>query len=172
MFKLMNWRILFASSINVWFGFLIGLISSLTMRLKLEDMIAIAVETGVQNTGISIVLLGFSLNQPDNDIASVVPVAASIVTPIPLTLAMIFLRVRACYSNKKHTILSEDNSPKYGPEKAISSSSTATLLNTQALTPGSGANGAGDGSGIDPIRAQDQVTYASIGNGHGKVSVS
>ena len=52
----------------------------------LQKVIAISVETGVQNTGIAIVLLRLSLPQPDADLAAVVPVCGSIMLFIPLFL--------------------------------------------------------------------------------------
>ena len=90
----MSWRILLGASVNVWFGFIIGIIASALFRQTIADRIAIAIETGVQNTGVAIVLLGLSLPQPDADIASVVPVAASVVTPIPLTIVYIVIKLR------------------------------------------------------------------------------
>ncbi|XP_023235306.1 ileal sodium/bile acid cotransporter-like [Centruroides sculpturatus] len=87
MFKLFTWQIVVASMVNVWTGFLFGAIISKICGLATEDIIAVAIETGVQNTGIAIILLGFSLKQPDSDLASVVPVAGSIMTPFPLLIA-------------------------------------------------------------------------------------
>ncbi|GBN45436.1 Sodium/bile acid cotransporter [Araneus ventricosus] len=100
MFKLFTWNILIAASANVWLGFLIGTLLSKACDLNLQDIIAVAVETGVQNTGIAIVLLGFSLEQPEADLAAVVPVAASIMTPLPLLCAYIFIRARNKYFPK------------------------------------------------------------------------
>ncbi|XP_054717560.1 LOW QUALITY PROTEIN: hepatic sodium/bile acid cotransporter-like [Uloborus diversus] len=97
MFKLFTWRIVVAASANVWLGFLFGTIISKAFDLSLPDIITVAVETGVQNTGIAIVLLGFSLGQPEADLAAVVPVAASIMTPFPLLCVYLFLRVRNLY---------------------------------------------------------------------------
>ena len=58
------------------------------------QIIAIAVETGVQNTGIAIVLLLSSLPQPDADLASVVPVCGSIMLFIPLFVWWIGLTIK------------------------------------------------------------------------------
>lgn len=100
MFRLFTWQILVAASANVWLGFLFGTLISKAFDLQLEDIIAVAVETGVQNTGIAIVLIGFSLHQPESDIASVVPVAASIMTPFPLFFAYGFIKIRSRYFPK------------------------------------------------------------------------
>lgn len=100
MFRLFTWQILVASSANVWLGFLFGSLISKAFDLALKDIISVAVETGVQNTGIAIVLIGFSLHQPESDIASVVPVAASIMTPFPLFVAYAFMKIRNWYFPK------------------------------------------------------------------------
>jgi len=55
MFKVMNWRIILATAANVWTGMAIGYGISLLFRKPLEDVIAIAIETGVQNTGKSMI---------------------------------------------------------------------------------------------------------------------
>jgi hypothetical protein len=110
MFKVMNLRILLATAANVWCGMAIGYAISFLLRKPLEDVIAIAIETGVQNTGVSIVVLGLSLQQPDADLASAVPVAASIMTPIPLTLAYIYIKIRNYYRKDRHLTLSTESS--------------------------------------------------------------
>ncbi len=93
----MSWRIILAASLNVWSGFVVGLIASTFFRQPFVDRISIAIETGVQNTGVAIVLLG-SLSEPDAGLASVVPVAASIMTPIPLTIVYIIIKLRNCFN--------------------------------------------------------------------------
>ncbi|KAG8200658.1 hypothetical protein JTE90_022279 [Oedothorax gibbosus] len=97
MFRLFTWKILIAASANVWLGFFLGSLLGRTFDLSLADTVAVAVETGIQNTGIAIVLLGSSLGQPEADMASVVPVAASIMTPFPLIVAYFVLKARNKY---------------------------------------------------------------------------
>lgn len=108
MFKVMTWQIFLATAANVWVGMLWGLVMSWMCRKPFEDAVTIAVETGVQNTGVSIAVLGF-LGQPDADLASAVPVAASIMTPVPLTLAYICIKTRNYYRRKYHKPISCDN---------------------------------------------------------------
>lgn len=62
-----------------------------------EDRLAIAIESGIQNTGIAIFILRFALAQPQADLTTVVPVAVAIMTPIPLLAFWICLKVRAWY---------------------------------------------------------------------------
>lgn len=100
MFRLFTWKILLAASMNVWLGFLFGVVISKAFDLVIGDIITVAVETGVQNTGIAIVLIGLSLHQPESDIATVVPVAASIMTPFPLLCAYVIIKIRSRFFPK------------------------------------------------------------------------
>ncbi|RWS09247.1 ileal sodium/bile acid cotransporter-like protein [Dinothrombium tinctorium] len=129
MFKYMSWQILLSAALNVWIGFLIGILSSLALRLSIEDMIAIAIETGIQNTGVAIVLLRLSLPEPDRDLATVVPVAGSIMTPIPLAIILIYRKVRNCMRKRSKEHTSIDESKKESPEEGLSNNtSTSTLV--------------------------------------------
>ncbi|XP_046424348.1 kinase D-interacting substrate of 220 kDa B isoform X3 [Neodiprion fabricii] len=72
-----------------WLGYLFGYLLALVLRQPGPDITAISVETGVQNTGISIFLLRFSLPQPAADLTTIAPVSVAIMTPIPLTILWI-----------------------------------------------------------------------------------
>lgn len=101
MFRLINARILWSAGLCVWIGFLGGYLVSLALRFPVKDRTAISIETGIQNTGIAIVLLGLSLPPPFNDISTVVPVAASIMTPIPLTIIYISMKLVQWYKKRR-----------------------------------------------------------------------
>lgn len=53
-----------------WTGYLIGLLTSIFARLSTPDIISMTVESGIQNTGIAIFMLKFSLGQPAADITT------------------------------------------------------------------------------------------------------
>lgn len=124
----MNWRILFSAGFSVWIGFTCGYLLSTSIRLPMKDRIAISIETGIQNTGTAIVLLGFSLPDPDNDISAVVPVAASIMTPIPLTIVWIAMKCYEKYYLPKQVKDGESKSSDSPTDRRTLASSTATLL--------------------------------------------
>uniref|UniRef100_A0AC34QCL2 Uncharacterized protein n=1 Tax=Panagrolaimus sp. JU765 TaxID=591449 RepID=A0AC34QCL2_9BILA len=63
-------------------GFMFGCITSILLGQKPRDVTAIAIETGIQNTGIAIMLLKFSF--PDADTAMLIPVIVACFTPFPL----------------------------------------------------------------------------------------
>ncbi|XP_073827973.1 hepatic sodium/bile acid cotransporter-like [Musca autumnalis] len=93
MFKLFSWKILVASSALPWIGYLIGWLLAIICRQTPRDALTIAIETGIQNTGIAIFMLSFTLPQPQADMTSAVPVANSMMTPIPLLIIYIIRKI-------------------------------------------------------------------------------
>lgn len=82
--KIQSTQIVIAGLGLPWLGYTFGWISAKLFKQPSPDAIAIAVETGIQNTGIAIFLLTFSLDQPMADLTTVIPVAVAIMTPFPL----------------------------------------------------------------------------------------
>lgn len=66
-----------------------------------KDCLTIAIETGIQNTGIAIFMVNFTLEQPLADITNAVPVANSLMTPLPLLLLYICRRMYSCCDEYK-----------------------------------------------------------------------
>jgi len=87
-FRLMTWPVFLTGMGLPWIGFAFGCTLARLTKRPPEDVIAIAIETGVQNTGMSIFILWFTLDQPLGDMTAVVPVAAATMTPIPLLLGL------------------------------------------------------------------------------------
>ncbi|XP_050531600.1 P3 protein-like [Daktulosphaira vitifoliae] len=98
LFKIFSWQILLAGALIPWTGYIIGFITAYIAQLPVPDIISMTIESGIQNTGIAIFMLKFSLGQPAADITTVVPVAVALMTPIPLTVAFIF---KKCLQKKK-----------------------------------------------------------------------
>lgn len=87
LFLLFTWKIAVACLMLPVMGYIFGwIIARWIVRRSLEDTIAIAVEIGVQNTGIAIFLLRFGLPQPQADLTTIIPVAVAVMTPLPLML--------------------------------------------------------------------------------------
>ncbi|XP_075156486.1 hepatic sodium/bile acid cotransporter-like [Haematobia irritans] len=93
MFKLFSWKILIASSALPWIGYIIGWLLAIICRQSPRDALTIAIETGIQNTGIAIFMLNFALPQPQADMTSAVPVANSMMTPLPLLVIYIIRKI-------------------------------------------------------------------------------
>ncbi|XP_058789445.1 ileal sodium/bile acid cotransporter-like isoform X2 [Phymastichus coffea] len=89
LFKLFSWKIILAGMGLPWLGFLIGIAIAFICRQPNQDIRAIAIETGIQNTGVAIFLLRFSLKQPAADLTTVIPVSCAIMTPMPLAVLYI-----------------------------------------------------------------------------------
>ncbi len=67
-FKLMTWQVLVTGMGLPWLGFSLGFLMAKICNRPIEDVIAIAIETGVQNTGMSIFILWFTLDHPLGDL--------------------------------------------------------------------------------------------------------
>lgn len=75
-------------------GNILGLIAAAVFRQPKEDCIAICIEIGVQNTALTLFLLTFSLEPPASDISMIIPIAVSILTPLPMVVFIIFKKIR------------------------------------------------------------------------------
>eukprot|EP00092_Neocalanus_flemingeri_P002795 GFUD01002992.1.p1 GENE.GFUD01002992.1~~GFUD01002992.1.p1 ORF type:complete len:451 (+),score=87.44 GFUD01002992.1:40-1392(+) len=64
MIKLIDWKIAVVGFALPWLGFAFGCLFSKLCRRERKDIIAIAVETGIQNTGMAIFMLWFTLDHP------------------------------------------------------------------------------------------------------------
>lgn len=53
-----------------WIGFSFGFLFAWVLKQPSEDRTAIALEIGIENTGIAIFLLRFALPQPEADITT------------------------------------------------------------------------------------------------------
>ncbi|KAJ1368353.1 hypothetical protein KIN20_029471 [Parelaphostrongylus tenuis] len=86
MFRMMTVPAITGGLLLPWCGFMFGCFMSIITRRTPEDVTAIAIETGVQNTGIAILVIKASFSQPDADIGAVIPVIVACFTPAPLLL--------------------------------------------------------------------------------------
>ncbi|CAG9819177.1 unnamed protein product [Phaedon cochleariae] len=110
LFKLFSYEIIIAGMAVPWIGYLIGFSISKLLRRTGPDCTAISIEIGIQNTGIAIFLLRFTLPQPEADLTTVVPVSIAILTPFPLLFLLICNKIRErCW--KAETQLEDKNSP-------------------------------------------------------------
>merc|ERR1712241_1670096 len=106
MIKLIDWKIAVVGFALPWLGFAFGCLFSKLCRRERKDIIAIAVETGIQNTGMAIFMLWFTLDHPAGDLAAVVPVAVATLTPFPLLTALMYynLKKRFCAPDDKEMV--------------------------------------------------------------------
>lgn len=103
-------EILLAGALVPYIGFLFGGVVAFITRQSWKSIRTIAIETGIQNTGIAIVLLKVSLPPPDNDISIVAPITAAIFTPIPMVVAIISYEIyKRCYKKKRDQLYLDDH---------------------------------------------------------------
>uniref|UniRef100_A0A0K0ETJ4 P3 protein n=1 Tax=Strongyloides stercoralis TaxID=6248 RepID=A0A0K0ETJ4_STRER len=84
-FRIITIRSVFGSFMLPFGGFMFGCFMAIITRQSPENVTAISIETGVQNTGIAILVLKAAFNSPQNDIACLIPILVACCTPIPLT---------------------------------------------------------------------------------------
>lgn len=69
---LYEFQILIAGLLLPWIGYFVAWLLSVIFRQNYEDRLAIAIEAGIQNTGIAIFVLRYALPQPEADLTTVV----------------------------------------------------------------------------------------------------
>ncbi|XP_066596748.1 ileal sodium/bile acid cotransporter-like isoform X2 [Prorops nasuta] len=89
-----------------WLGFMFGGLLAFIFKQTIPDIKAIAIETGIQNTGVAIFLLRVGLKAPEDDLTTVLPVSTAIMTPLPLIVFYVIKLVR----DRKQKIPSSDAS--------------------------------------------------------------
>uniref|UniRef100_A0A336M0W0 CSON009876 protein n=1 Tax=Culicoides sonorensis TaxID=179676 RepID=A0A336M0W0_CULSO len=107
LFQLFSWEIIIAGLGLPWCGYIFAYILARVLTQSPPDCLAIAVETGIQNTGIAIYLLQV-LEQPLADMTIVVPVSVAIMTPFPLLALYAVQKIRDCCNGREHLISLND----------------------------------------------------------------
>lgn len=103
-FQLLKPLTLLAGALIPYCGFGFGALVAFLTRHDRQRILTIAIETGIQNTGVSIVMLQLSLPAPDSDIGIVAPIVCSIFTPIPMAIAIISYEIKKrCFTKKEPT---------------------------------------------------------------------
>lgn len=83
-FMLMNWHMILAGVFVVITGYTFGALFAKVMCLERPQVIAVSIETAMQNTGVAAILLKLSLESPFSDLASIPIFATFFVTGPPL----------------------------------------------------------------------------------------
>ncbi|KAH8396216.1 hypothetical protein KR222_005537, partial [Zaprionus bogoriensis] len=84
LFQLFSWQIAVAGLALPGLGYACACLAAKLLHQSAADALTIAIETGIQNTGIAIFFLRTTLPQPQADLTTVVPVSVAIMTPLPL----------------------------------------------------------------------------------------
>ncbi|KAF2361006.1 Bile acid:sodium symporter/arsenical resistance protein Acr3 [Trinorchestia longiramus] len=111
-FEFFTWKVAVCGFSLPLLGFTAGAGAAVASRRDLSQVIAISVETGLQNTGLAIGLLKIALSSfsPLGDIAMVVPVAVASLTPLPLLVAYLITWIRGKRYGKSYDTHAQLNS--------------------------------------------------------------
>ncbi|XP_013407512.1 ileal sodium/bile acid cotransporter-like [Lingula anatina] len=93
--------------ITPWCGYIFGFILAKIFRQSKRRAITIALETGIQNIGIPMLILRFSLPQPDGDLGSLMPYLQNLSQSLPLYLILIALTIKRRCCDKRDDEASE-----------------------------------------------------------------
>ena len=93
-FRLIRPPLLLAGCLLPYTGFLLSGLVAFVLRQPPPRILTIAIETGIQNTGLPIVLMKFSLPQPDADLSIVAPIVIAMFMPLPLWVAVAASEIR------------------------------------------------------------------------------
>lgn len=88
-FKLMTAKTMICGFCLPWSGFALGYVAAWICRQDFRNRKTIAIETGYQNAAIALIVMNFSLPQPDGDLATVMPFCILIFTPFPMWVALV-----------------------------------------------------------------------------------
>jgi len=109
LFELFSWQIIVAGLGLPWICYTLSWCLAKLFRQSNPDCLAIAIEAGIQNTGIAIFMLRFSLGQPEADLTTVIPVSVAIMTPIPLTILYIIQKIQSCRTKNQKNLEQFEN---------------------------------------------------------------
>ncbi|XP_067135545.1 hepatic sodium/bile acid cotransporter-like isoform X1 [Centruroides vittatus] len=88
-FFLFNWNVLIAATAVAWSGYAFGAMFAWLARLTRQQILAVSIETALQNASVAFILLHLSVPQPDADLTAVPVVAQLLVTAAPLWFGLI-----------------------------------------------------------------------------------
>ncbi|KAL5021506.1 hypothetical protein ScPMuIL_000661 [Solemya velum] len=103
-FQLLTAKVFLSASLIIFLGLLFGGVVAFLARQSWKNIKTIAIETGIQDFGIAIVLLQLSLPPPDSDISIVSPIIGAIFTPALLVTVIIVRGIYIKWFEKKDVV--------------------------------------------------------------------
>lgn len=89
-FSHLTWWITLAGLSIAMAGYVLGAVVAVFFGLGRPQVVAVSIETALQNPGVAFVLLQLSLKQPDSDLAAIPIVAQLFMTGIPMWITYLF----------------------------------------------------------------------------------
>ncbi|KAK7070647.1 hypothetical protein SK128_006853, partial [Halocaridina rubra] len=100
-FSYFTWQTLLVGFLSPALGYLSGLLLAKLCCQPTKDIIAISIETGIQNNTVALFILKLTFVKPAGDLAAVFPSAAVLMTPIPLLTALAIKKIYECSVRSK-----------------------------------------------------------------------
>ena len=113
-FILLDWTLVLAGLCVTIAGFLFGGLFAWITRLGRPQIVAVSLETAMQNANIAFVLLKTTLPTPYSDIAALPPIAQILMTTSILFVLFGIIMVHKCIQKRKGN--TEKEKPKSGEE--------------------------------------------------------
>ena len=88
------WYVIPAGFLLPFLGMSLGYVIARLTKQGNSRAVTIAIETGIQDTGIAYILLLSSFEKPYGDLAATVPITSATFTPLPLLIAFIVVTIR------------------------------------------------------------------------------
>nr|XP_045626299.1 ileal sodium/bile acid cotransporter-like [Procambarus clarkii] len=97
-FYYFTWKVMLAGVALPGLGFIFGGLLAKMIGRPWQEVLAISIETGIQNSGLAIGVIKVALEKysPLGDVTAVVPVGVATFTPLPLLLALLIKKVYGC----------------------------------------------------------------------------
>lgn len=126
---LVNWKVVVAGMSVAWSGYAFGAIFGWMAQLTKQQIIAVSIETALQNASVAFILLQMSLPQPDADLTVVPVIAQLVVTAAPLWMVLI-----GCFINKRCKHHGELTVNTADPDLLVKTNSTNKQNNKQSVS--------------------------------------
>ncbi|CAI2731281.1 unnamed protein product [Schistosoma spindalis] len=98
--------LILTSALLPWLGFCIASLFTFILRQSRKLVITVAIETGIQNIGVGILVLLYTMPKPIGELGAIMPITVAMVTPIPLCLIYLGLVIkRKCCDHQNEPVI-------------------------------------------------------------------
>lgn len=125
-FYIIDFKAIVACCFLPWLGFISGAIISFIGVRDKKKIIAICIETGIQNTAVAIFFLRLTFPQPESDLALANPILISMAIPVPFLVLVLTRSVmkrfefcRRFLPKRTKAKATENGTKEEKPEKAL-----------------------------------------------------
>ncbi|CAH8578250.1 unnamed protein product [Heterobilharzia americana] len=91
-----------------WIGFSLAALFTLVLKQSRQLIVTVALETGIQNVGVAILVLLYSMPKPAGELGAIIPITVAMLTPIPLYFIYLGLVIKRKCCNQKRTPVVND----------------------------------------------------------------